>query len=94
MHGQLKTYIYIYIYKIYFPKDISDKKEISIKYCPTTKILADFFTKPLQGSLFRLFRNVLMGNISIKEIIKDDIEMKNPVGFSIENPILGNTSRQ
>ena len=32
-----------------------------------------------------------MGNIPIKEIIKNDIEMKNPVGFSIENPILGNT---
>ena len=28
-----------------FSKDRVDKKEISIKYCPTTKMLADFFYK-------------------------------------------------
>ena len=57
-------------------------------------MLADFFTKPLQDTLFRFFRNILMGYVSIKEIIKDDIEMKKRLGFSIENPILENTSRQ
>lgn len=28
-------------------------------YCLTESILADFFTKPLQGSLIRTFRNVI-----------------------------------
>ena len=27
-------------------------ENISIDYCPTLKMLADFFIKPLQGSLF------------------------------------------
>ena len=78
--------------RYFFSKDRVDKKEISIKYYPTTKNLADFFTKPLQGNLFRFFRDILMGYVSIEEIIKDDIEMKERVGFSVENPILENTS--
>ena len=55
-------------------------------------MLADFFTKPLQGNLFRFFRDILMGYVSIEGIIKDDIEMKERVGFSVENPILENPS--
>ena len=47
--------------RYFFSKDRVDKKEISIKYCPTTKMLANFFTKPLRGSLFRFFRDILMG---------------------------------
>ena len=76
----------------FFSKDRVDRKEIIITYCPTAKMLADFFTKPLQGNLFRFFRDILMGYVSIEEIIKDDIEMKERVGFSVENPILEGTS--
>ena len=32
-------------------------KEVSITYCPTGHMIADFFTKPLQGSLFKKFRH-------------------------------------
>ena len=35
--------------------------EFDIEYCPTEQMLADYFTKPLQGSLFRRFREVIMG---------------------------------
>jgi hypothetical protein len=35
--------------------------EVIIEYCPTGDMIADFFTKPLQGSLFRKFRNLIMG---------------------------------
>ena len=79
--------------RYFFSKDRVDKKEISIKYCPTTKMLADFFTKPLQGNSFRFFRDILMGYIFIEEIITNDIERKERVGFSVENPILEITSR-
>ena len=27
-------------------------KEVVVEYCPTKKMVADFFTKPLQGKLF------------------------------------------
>ena len=46
--------------EINFVKDRVDKKEIKIEYCPTSIMLGDFFTKPLQGQLFQKFRNVLM----------------------------------
>lgn len=36
--------------------------EIStIEYCPTEEMIADYFTKPLQGAQFRRFRNAIMG---------------------------------
>ena len=38
------------------------RNEIStIKHCPTEEMLADLLTKPLQGSLFKKFRNAIMG---------------------------------
>ena len=55
-------------------------------------MLADFFTKSLQGNLFRFCWDILMGYVSIEEIIQDDIEMKERVGFLVENPILENAS--
>ena len=37
------------------------KKEIEIHYCPTGEMLGDFYTKPVQGSLYRKFRNSILG---------------------------------
>ena len=47
--------------RYYFIKDQIDKKNISIEYCPTEEMIADFFTKPLQGNLFVKFRAKIMG---------------------------------
>ena len=33
----------------------------TIEYCPTEEMIADYFTKPLQGAQFRRFRNAIMG---------------------------------
>ena len=38
---------------------------IDIVHCPTEEMLADFFTKPLQGALFKKFKRVLMGHAHI-----------------------------
>jgi len=38
-------------------------KEISIDWCPTKKMVADYLTKPLQGSLFRELRDYIMGRV-------------------------------
>lgn len=35
--------------------------EVTIKYCLTKEIVADFFTKPLAGVLFKRFRNFIQG---------------------------------
>ena len=39
-----------------------------MEWCPTKQMVADFMTKPLQGSAFRNFRNLIMGLLSMKEV--------------------------
>jgi hypothetical protein len=38
-------------------------KDISIGWCPTKKMVADFMTKPLQGSYFRYLRDYIMSRV-------------------------------
>ena len=47
--------------RFFFIKDQVDAKYMEIIHCPTEQMLADYFTKPLQGALFHLFRAVIMG---------------------------------
>ena len=49
-------------------------ENIQIVYCPTLKMLADFFAKPLQGSLFRKFRDYVRGYNHIDELQTDSEE--------------------
>jgi hypothetical protein len=56
--GQRTRHINI---RYFFIKDRVDKEEVNIVYCPTEYMIADFFTKPLQGKLFIEFRNKIMG---------------------------------
>ena len=48
--------------KYFFLKDVLQREGIDLEYCPTAQMLVDFFTKPLQGKLFKLMRDVIMGN--------------------------------
>jgi hypothetical protein len=52
----------------FFMKNCLDLEHIDVKHCPTEQMLADFFTKPLQGSLFRKFRDVIMGHKHIDSL--------------------------
>ena len=54
--------------KFFFVKDRVDKKEIKIEYCPTEQMLADYFTKPLQGTLFVKMRNIIMGFNKVSDL--------------------------
>ena len=54
--------------------------EILIQYCPTNKMLADFFTKPLQGILFKFFKDIIMGYVSIDDLTVDTNGIKEHVG--------------
>ena len=38
------------------------RKTIHVTHCPTNEMVGDFFTKPLQGSLFLKMHNYIMGN--------------------------------
>jgi hypothetical protein len=46
--------------RYFFVADRIASKEVKVEYCPTGEMIADFFTKPLQGTLFRKFRDFIM----------------------------------
>ena len=39
--------------RFFFIKDVLKRENIELKHCPTERMIADFFTKPLQGGLFK-----------------------------------------
>ena len=51
-------------------KDLMDKGEVEVECCPTQKMLADFFTKPLQGNLFQKFKRVVLGQEPLSSICR------------------------
>lgn len=57
--------------RYFWIKDRTRGEDITVRHCPTTQMLADFFTKPLQGTLFRRFRDVLLGHKHIDTLITD-----------------------
>ena len=46
--------------RYFFIKDCIDKRKLEVKFCPTDDMVADFFTKPLQGAKFMKFRKTIM----------------------------------
>ena len=62
--------------RYFFIKDRVDKGELDVLYCPTERMIADFFTKPLQGKKFCEFRDLIMG------ITTDDYDPQERVGNS------------
>ena len=37
------------------------RNSLEVKYCPTDDMIEDFMTKPLQGSKFKKFRRLIIG---------------------------------
>ena len=48
--------------RYFFIKDYQDRGQVHVDYCPTDDMIADYFTKPLQGSKFYEFRRLIMNN--------------------------------
>ena len=46
--------------RLFFITDQKEKGNISIKYCPTDQMTADYMTKPLHGAKFKKFRQEIM----------------------------------
>ena len=49
------------VVRYFFVKDRVDKGEVRVEYLPTGLMLADFYTKPLQGRQFEFFKQNVMG---------------------------------
>ena len=80
--------------RYFYLKDLLDRGEIKVHYCPTELMIADFFTKPLQGALFNRLKAAVMGTISIKEFMetpygtKECVERKNDGAPDVRPKIL------
>ena len=46
--------------RYFFLTDQIEKKQVAVQYCPTDNMIADYMTKPTQGSKFAKFRNDIM----------------------------------
>ena len=47
--------------KYFFVTDKVKDNEVKILYCPTKEMVGDFYTKALQGMLFKVHRNAILG---------------------------------
>jgi hypothetical protein len=81
--------------RYYFVTNRIADGEISVTYCPTKEMIADFFTKPLQGTAFTGFRDFIMSvkqqlvpsdpntsNVSLdhRSVLENDHDDHDPVG--------------
>jgi hypothetical protein len=48
--------------RYFFMTDQIEKGNVIVEYCPTGEMVADYFSKPLQGQLFKKFRRAIMGH--------------------------------
>lgn len=48
--------------RYFFLTDQIEKGKIKVEYCPTDEMIADYFTKPLQGTKFKKFRKMILND--------------------------------
>jgi hypothetical protein len=53
--------------RYFFVTDRIRANELNVEWCPTGLMIGDFMAKPLQGTLFQRFRDLLMGVIKIDQ---------------------------
>ena len=52
--------------RYFFITDRIAAGEVTIEWCPTIEMVGDYMTKPLQGTAFKKFRDLIMGVTTIK----------------------------
>jgi hypothetical protein len=53
--------------RYFFITERVNKGDVSLVWCPTGDMIGDFMTKPLQGALFRKFRDQIMGVVPARD---------------------------
>ena len=64
-----------------------------VKHCPTKQMIADYFTKPIQGKQFYELRNVIMGTndtVLAKECVEIKVKSKQENVRTIKNIVTSN----
>ena len=59
--------------RYFFTKVILNREEMELKHCATDNMIADFYTKPLQGKQFYKLRKLIMGHstMPVEECIEN-----------------------
>ena len=79
--------------RYYFITDQIKNGNVVIEYCPTKNMVADFYTKPLQGKLFYKFRDQILGMAPMDDIHihKDHRSVLNKKSILYNKKIVQNT---
>jgi hypothetical protein len=68
--------------RYFYVKDLIDRGIVSVEHCSTMDMIADFFTKPIQGKRFQILRDIILNR-------------RDPdVSTSQYRSVLGNSTRQ
>jgi len=51
--------------RYFFVTDRIAKGDLRVEWCPTSDMIGDYMTKPLQGALFKKFRDLIMGQVPV-----------------------------
>ena len=62
--------------RYFFVTDRIQSKEVTVEYCPTDEMLADMFTKPLQGPAFHHFHAVVLNLPNDNEVCPATVPME------------------
>jgi len=80
--------------RYFFVQDRIAAGEVSVQYCPTSEMVADYFTKPLQGALFKKFRDIIM---NIDPVMKSSQDRRSVLGIadaSVSDDVAQSDDRQ
>jgi hypothetical protein len=86
--------------RYFWIKDRLKSDDMEIEHCRTHLMIADFFTKPLQGALFKKLRAVIMGhetvewlieNVTLADMVNENSE--DGCGETVEHYVLPNSER-
>jgi len=78
--------------RYFFVTDCVKKGKVTIEYCPTKEMIGDFFTKPLQGSLFRKLRSFIL-NAPLPTEVPDSASLKDDKASALSQECVGDPVR-
>ena len=69
--GEKSRHIHI---RYFFTKDVLERENMEVNFCPTDEMVADFYTKTLQGKHYYKLRNLIMGhdNMPVEERVEEN----------------------
>jgi hypothetical protein len=80
--------------RYFFVADQVASNKVTVQYCPTGEMIGDFFTKPLQGSLFQKLRNFIMNMdppadrlLDHRSVLEHKIDTRDQCGRSTDQKV-------